>query len=284
MGEVLLKPYFDIVDGKSDLERRNAIISAQGDAKDAQQRILGYVMCESSPELRSLDPRSVRTWMRGRDIIVDGCALLPLMANALEHRDFVSVFWSVLRPGLVNVCQSFVTLFQAYLDFCDVCGRKSRLSRRNFIGMLADIVRKEWVCPTDADGSLSRVNPYQWVLGRESYIEILVARCGERFGDGPMTVESLSRWLPPFGDRRVISKGGALYLRSVYEWCHANHTTPRQAIESRWGVDVEEPNLDETKPWNRTAAMEEYWMDYQMALSASQPKLVRLAKRERPRE
>lgn len=283
MGEVLLKPYFDIVDSRSELERRNAVITAQNDARDATQRVIGYVMCEASPELRDLDPRAVRVWMRDRDVHVDDGSIVPALANALEHRDFVSVFWSTLRPTLVNVCQPFPMLFQAYLDFCDVCGRRRRLSRRNFVGVLADICRDEWVCPTDSDGSLSRVNPYQWVLGREGYVEILLSRCKERFGDSPMSAESIAAWLPPFGDRRKVSKGGALYLRCVYEWCHATRLTPRQAIESRWGVDVSEPDLEEVKPWNRTKETERYWNEYQQALAASQPKLVRLAKRDRPR-
>lgn len=237
-------------------------------------------MCESLPELRSIDPRTVRVWMRDRDIVVDDCGLLSAMANVMEHRDFISVFWDMLRPGFVNVCQPFTMLFLAYLDFCDVCGRKRRLSRRNFVGMLSDVVRREWVCPVDADGSLSRVNPYQWILGRESYVEVLISKCKERFGDGLMTVESLSQWLPPFADRKRVSTGGALYLRCVYDWCHAKHTTPRQAIESKWGVPVDEPDLESIKPWNRTKAMEDYWMTYQETLSASQPKLVRLAKRD----
>lgn len=255
-------------------------MSAIGEARDARQRAVGYAFISAIPEINDMDPRSVRVWMSGRDVCIDNTSAMPFLANALDHRAFVSVFWQVISEGMINVCQPFAMLFLAYIDFCDVCGRTSRLSRRNFVGLLADVARKDWVCPVDSDGSLSRVNPNMWVLGRETYVESLLLRAKERFGDDPTSAESITAWLPPYADRKRIAKGGALYLRCVYDWCHAMRTTPRQTIESRWGIDVAEPDLAAAKPWERARLSEQYWLDYQQALSDAQERLVRLCRRE----
>lgn len=281
MSEINLKPYCELWDAKVELERRNAVLLELDQARDKQRRMVGYVIGEACPEVKDMDAKSLRAWMRGRDVIIDCGTMLPLLSNSVEQIEFVRVFWEWLSPSLVNICQPVPLLFAMYLDFCDMCGRKSRLSRRNFVAMLAEVCRDQWVCPVDADGSLSRVNPHHWVLGREAYVESLLARSDERFGDGPMSAESLSGWLPPFREHRRPSKGGAFYLRCVYDWCHAHNVTPRQAIESRGWVDVEDVDLEQFKPWERTKENERWCMAYQEALSAAQSRLIKLSRREK---
>ena len=281
MANVLLKPYADLYAARSSLEQRNLVMADINNARDAQQRIVGFNVCEAVPELRNFDYKTIRAWVDNHNIIIDDCNLLPILADKLDHKSFISVFWEIISPTFVNICQPIPMLYLAYTDFCDICGRKTKLSKRHFVDILSDVVVKEWLCPIDADGSLSRVNPYMWVLGREKYIEALLSKCDAKFGKDVSTAESISNWLPPFGDRKRISKGGAFYLRCVYEWCHANMTTPRQAIESKWKIVLPEPNYDETRPWKYDEVQMQYWRNYTEELSNRQEKLIKFAKRNR---
>jgi hypothetical protein len=278
MLEKTLRPYSDIWDTKKSLERKNVILRAHDDARDAHQRVVGFMVCEAEPALREKDSKALRTWFRNKTIMFADDSYLPALSNLMEHHDIVKAFWSIVSPTFVNVCQPFDMLYRSYIDFCDVCGRKKRLSRRQFVGVISDIARNDWIVPTDSDGSLSRLNTKQWMLGREPYIIDLLARCEGRV-DNPEW-EEIMNWLPPICNPSR-NAGGAMYLRSVYCFCRERNTGPRMEIEARYGKDcpVSEPDFEALHFWEHTKASEKYWEEYQEWLADAQWKLVALAKR-----